>query len=205
MSAMKEQLSMLAAEIAGRLFIEVEASGRHVHVTEQQAVALFGQRLTPLRPLSQPGQFVSGQRVEVIGPKGKLSNVAVLGPEREEGQVENSLTDAVALGVSPPIRLSGKTEGSPGILLRGPKGEIFLDHGVIVARRHMHLPPQEAQLRGLKDRQIVQVKLFTSRSLVFDDVVVRVDPSFAPRVHIDFDEANACGFKKGDYGMIIHG
>ena len=205
MSAMEEQLSMLAAEIAGRLFIEVEASGRHVHVTEQQAVALFGQRLTPLRPLSQPGQFVSGQRVEIIGPKGKLSNVAVLGPERKEGQVEISLTDAVALGVSPPIRLSGKTEGSPGILLRGPKGEIFLDHGGIVAPRDMHLPPQEAQLRGLKDRQIVQVKLFTSRSLVFDDVVVRVDPSFAPRVHIDFDEANACGFKKGDYGMIIHG
>lgn len=202
---MEEQLGMLAAEIARRLFIEVEASGRHVHVTEQQAVALFGHCLTPLRPLSQPGQFVSGQRVEVIGPKGKLGNVAVLGPERKEGQVEISLTDAVALGVSPPVRLSGETGGSPGILLRGPKGEILLDHGVIAARRHMHLPPREAQLRGLKDRQIVQVKLFTGRSLIFDDVVVRVDPSFAPRVHIDFDEANACGFSKGDYGMIIHG
>ena len=152
---MEEQISRIAAQVADRLFVEVEASGRHVHLTKDQAMTLFGHGLTPKRPLSQPGQFVCQERVEVLGPKGSFPKVAVLGPERKEGQVEISLTDGVTL--------------------------------------------------GLTDGQVVRLKMFTARPLVFDDVVVRVDPSFTPRVHIDFDEANACAYQSGDFGMIIRG
>ena len=119
--------------------------------------------------------------------------------------MEISLTDAVTLGVSAPVRLSGQVRESPGITLRGPKGEIRLHQGVIAARRHIHMPPDEAAARGLTDGQVVRLKMFTSRPLIFDDVVVRVDPSFTPRVHIDFDEANACAYQSGDFGMIIRG
>ena len=190
---MEEQISRIAAQVADRLFIEVEASGRHVHLTKEQAVTLFGHGLTPQRPLSQPGQFVCQERVEVLGP------------ERKAGQVEISLTDAVSLGLTPPVRLSGEIQDSPGLTLRGPKGEVHLTQGVIVARRHIHMPPDEAVARGLTDRQVVRLKMFTQRPLVFDDVVVRVDPHFTPRVHIDFDEANACAYRSGDFGMIIRG
>ena len=202
---MEEQISRIAAQVADRLFIEVEASGRHVHLTKEQAVTLFGHGLTPQRPLSLPGQFVCQERVEVLGPKGSFPKVAVLGPERKAGQVEISLTDAVSLGLTPPVRLSGEIQDSPGLTLRGPKGEVHLTQGVIVARRHIHMPPDEAAARGLTDRQVVRLKMFTQRPLVFDDVVVRVDPHFTPRVHIDFDEANACAYRSGDFGMIIRG
>lgn len=123
---MEEQISRIAAQVASRLFVEVEASGRHVHLTKDQAMTLFGHGLTPKRPLSQPGQFVCQERVEVLGPKGSFPKVAVLGPERKEGQVEISLTDAVTLGVPAPVRLSGQVRESPGITLRGPKGEVRL-------------------------------------------------------------------------------
>ena len=186
---MEEQISRIAAQVADRLFVEVEASGRHVHLTKDQAMTLFGHGLTPKRPLSQPGQFVCQERVEVLGPKGSFPKVAVLGPERKEGQVEISLTDGVTLGLTAPVRLSGQVR----------------DHGVIVAQRHIHMPPEEAAARGLTDGQVVRLKMFTARPLVFDDVVVRVDPSFTPRVHIDFDEANACAYQSGDFGMIIRG
>lgn len=138
---MEEQISRIAAQVASRLFVEVEASGRHVHLTKDQAMTLFGHGLTPKRPLSQPGQFVCQERVEVLGPKGSFPKVAVLGPERKEGQVEISLTDAVTLGVPAPVRLSGQVRESPGITLRGPKGEVRLHQGVIAARRHIHMPP----------------------------------------------------------------
>ena len=179
---MEEQISRIAAQVADRLFVEVEASGRHVHLTKDQAMTLFGHGLTPKRPLSQPGQFVCQERVEVLGPKGSFPKVDVLGPERKEGQVEISLTDGVTLGLTAPVRLSGQVRESPGITLRGPKGEVRLDHGVIVAQRHIHMPPEEAAARGLTDGQVVRLKMFTARPLVFDDVVVRVDPSFTPRV-----------------------
>lgn len=200
---MEQALTLAAEAVMRRLFIEVEASGRHVHLTKEQACRLFGHGLTPDRPLSQPGQFACKERVEVVGPKGTLSRVAVLGPERKAGQVEISLTDAVALGLRPPVRQSGQVSDTPGVTLRGPQGEITLEHGVIVARRHMHLPPEDAALRGLADGETVRLKMFSVRPLIFEDVVVRVGPSFAPRVHIDFDEANACAFQKGDYGMIL--
>ncbi len=202
---MEHALEALSAQLLGQLFVEVEASGRHVHVTKEQAIILLGQDLTPAKPLSQPGQFAAKERVTVVGPKGRFENVAVLGPARNAAQVEVSLTDARTLGVDAPIRLSGDTANSPGCTLLGPCGEITLPQGVIVAKRHIHLPPEDAARRGLQDKEVVKLKLFSKRPLIFDDVVVRISKDFAPDAHIDYDEANACGFTKGDYGMIVHG
>ncbi len=193
----------LTQALLDRFFLPVEASGRHVHVTAREAQALFGHGLTPKRPLSQPGQFLCEERVTLRTPKGEFRNVAVLGPERPENQVEISLTDAVALGLTPPVRLSGNVEGTPGIDLIGPLGRIQLSRGVIVARRHIHLPPEEAERRGLRNGDSVKLKVFGDRPLIFEEVSVRVSPGFAPAVHLDFDEANACGFHKGDLGMVI--
>lgn len=198
-----EELETLVDQVIGRLFVELEASGRHVHVTVSQAEVLFGHRLTPKRPLSQPGQFLSNERLTVIGPKGEFQNVAVLGPERKDAQVEISLTDARVLGLNPPIRESGKVENTPGATLVGPCGRVTLRQGVIVAQRHVHLRPSDAEKFGVKDKQIVRLQTLTGRPLVFDDVVVRVREDFAPYAHLDYDEANACGFQKGDLGRIL--
>ena len=198
-----DSLDMVAEELMQRLFVEVEASGRHVHVTKEQALALFGHSLTPVRPLSQPGQFVTGERVTLVGPKGEIPNVAVLGPERSRGQAELSLTDGIALGLKLPVRQSGDVDGTPGILLKGSKGQVALPCGAIAAKRHIHLPPEDAIRRGLQDGDIVKLKMRTTRPVILEDVVVRVSPKFAPRAHIDYDEANACAFQKGDWGMIL--
>ena len=196
-------MQQLVDAVVGSLFVELEASGRHVHVTKEQALTLFGHPLTPKRPLSQPGQYLANERVTVVGPKGAFDNVAVLGPERKAGQVEISLTDARTLGMEPPIRLSGDVKGSPGILLRGEKGCVPLSEGVIAAKRHIHLTPEDAKKFGVTDRQRVKLQTYTARPLVFEDVAVRVSPDFASYVHLDYDEANACGFQKGDLGRIL--
>lgn len=196
-------METLTKEIMGRIFVELEASGRHVHVTKAQAQALFGHPLTPKRPLSQPGQFLANERVTVFGPKGKFENVAVLGPERPEGQVEVSLTDARVLGISPPVRLSGSVENTPGAVLEGPMGRVILHQGVIVARRHIHMTPEAAAHFGVKDKQVVRLQTYTQRPVVFEDVQVRVSDKFETFVHLDYDEANACGFKPGDFGRIL--
>lgn len=198
-----EELEALVDQVVGRLFVELEASGRHVHVTKDQAEALFGHPLTPKRPLSQPGQFLSNERVTVIGPKGEFSNVAVLGPERKDAQVEISLTDARVLGLNPPIRESGKVENTPGATLIGPCGRVTLTQGVIVAQRHIHLRPEDGVKFGVKDKQIVRLQTLTDRPLIFDDVVVRIREDFAPYAHLDYDESNACGFRRGDLGRIL--
>ena len=189
--------------ILHNIFIEMEASGRHVHVTEEQAKVLFGHSLTPSRPLSQPGQWVAQERVTVIGPKGEFRNVAVLGPERKEAQVEISLTDGRVLGIQPPVRPSGSVADSPGAVLKGPCGEVTLTQGVIAAQRHIHITPADARKFGVKDRQIVRLQTYTARPLIFDDVLVRISGEFATRVHLDFDEANACGYKTADLGRIL--
>ena len=193
----------LTEAVFKRLFVEIEASGRHVHVTREQAELLFGHGLTPQRPLSQPGQFLSQERVTLVGPKGSFQNVAVLGPERQEGQVELSLSDCVALGIQAPIRLSGDVAGTPGIHLEGTAGRMELPQGVIAAKRHIHLTPQAAEAFHVRDGQVVQLQTYTRRPCIFGDVVIRVSPDFAPYVHLDFDEANACGFRKGDFGRIL--
>ena len=187
----------------GRLFIPLEASGRHVHVTKEQAKALFGHELTPDRPLSQPGQYLAKERVTVKGPKGAFYNVAVLGPERKEAQVEISLTDARTLGIQPPVRLSGNVAGSPGAELVGPQGSLRIPQGVIAARRHIHMTPEDAARFHVTDGQTVSLKTFTDRPLILEDVQVRVRQDFATFAHLDYDEANACGFQKGDLGRIL--
>ena len=197
-------IQAIANAVIGRIFVEMEASGRHVHLTKAQASALFGHSLTPERPLSQPGQFVARERVTVIGPKGEFRNVAVLGPERKEAQVEISLTDCRVLGISNvPVRLSGDVNGSPGVILEGPQGRITLAQGVIVAQRHIHLTPAEGERFGVQDKQIVRLQTYTDRPVLFEDVIVRISDQFSPRVHLDYDEANACGFRTGDLGRIL--
>lgn len=198
-----QQMQQLVDAVVSSLFVELEASGRHVHVTKEQAQRLFGHSLTPKRPLSQPGQYVANERVTLVGPKGELNNVAVLGPERKAGQVEVSLTDARHLGLDVPIRLSGDVKGSPGILLRGDAGCVTLEEGVMAAQRHIHLTPEDAKKFGVTDRQTVKLRTYTARPVIFEDVAVRVSPEFASYVHLDYDEANGCGFRKGDLGRIL--
>ena len=198
-----QNLENLVEAVVGRLFIPLEASGRHVHVTQQQAQTLFGHGLTPERPLSQPGQFLAKERVTVKGPKGAFYNVAVLGPERKEAQVEISLTDSRTLGLEPPVRLSGNVAGSPGAELVGPKGNLRISQGVIAAQRHIHMTPEDAARFHVADGQTVSLKTFTDRPLILEDVQVRVRPDFATFAHLDYDEANACGFRKGDLGRIL--
>ena len=202
---MNVSVDTLAAEIVRLLTIEMEASGRHIHLSRAHVDALFGvgYKLTPVKDLSQPGQFACKERVTLVGPKGELKNVVVLGPERGESQVEVSLTDAVTLGITPPVRQSGDLKSTPGLTVRNGERMITLEHGLIAAMRHIHMTPEDAARWGVGDNQTVRLKTFTARPVVFDDVVVRVSPKFRTMVHLDYDEANACGFKKGDRGMIL--
>lgn len=199
----QQKIQALAETVIRGLFVELEASGRHVHLTKEQAVELFGHSLTPKRPLSQPGQFLAQERLTVIGPKGKLEHVAVLGPERGEAQVEISLTDARFLGVEVPVRLSGDVQDTPGITLATEHCRIHLSQGCLAAQRHIHLTPEDAKRFGVVDKQVVKLQTYTARPLIFEDVAVRVSPRFASFVHLDYDEANACGFQPGDLGRIL--
>lgn len=197
------EMEALAQKVLQRLFVEVEASARHVHVTAEQAEILFGHPLTEKRPLSQPGQYLANERVTVVGKKGSISSVAVLGPARKAAQVEISLTDARVLGVEPPVRPSGDVSGSAAGILIGPCGTVVLEEGILVAKRHIHLTPQDARHFGVQDKQIVKLQMFTGRPLTFDDVQVRVSDEFASFAHLDFDEANACMWKPGALGRIV--
>lgn len=184
----------------------VETSARHVHVTTEVLETLFGKgyELTKKKDLSQPGQFACEERVQVIGPKGSFPAVSILGPVRPETQVELSASDARSIGVKAPIRESGDIAGSAGCKLVGPKGEVELSQGVIVAKRHIHATTADAEKFGLKDKQIVQVKINSDgRSLIFDDVVVRVSDKYALAMHIDTDESNAAFAAPGLMGEIL--
>jgi len=184
----------------------VETSARHVHVTQQDLETLFGKgyQLTPKKYLSQPGQFASEERVDVVGPKKTLSRVSILGPIRPETQIELSLTDARSIGVTAPIRESGDVAGSGACRLVGPCGEVEVSEGVIAAKRHIHMTPEDAAEFGVSDKQIVSVKVNTEgRALVFGDVVVRVSPKYALAMHIDTDESNAAGASGNVMGEIV--
>jgi putative phosphotransacetylase len=183
----------------------VEVSARHVHLSERDLAILFGEgyQLTVKKPLSQPGQYACEERVTVVGPKNTIKNVIILGPTRKDTQVEVSMTDARALGIVPIVRESGDIVGSTGCKIIGPLGEIELIEGVIVAKRHLHVAEADAPQLGVKDKEVIGIKLTTNgRSLIFDDVVVRVSPKFATAVHLDTDEANAAGFSEG-FGEIV--
>ncbi|QEH67208.1 ethanolamine utilization phosphate acetyltransferase EutD [Cellulosilyticum sp. ST5] len=206
MSASVDQLvDTIVEALKKQLFIEVEASGRHVHLSRQDVDTLFGvgYKLTPVKELSQPGQYACSERVTVSGPKGSLKNVVVLGPERKASQVEISLTDALVLGIKAPIRQSGDITGTPEITVSNGDRQVKLSQGLIVAKRHMHITPEDANRFHVTDGEIVKVKVFGARPLIFDDLVVRVSKDFRTYIHIDYDEANACGFTKGTLGMII--
>lgn len=184
----------------------VETSARHVHVSRRVLDILFGEgyELTKKKDLSQPGQYACEERVQVIGPKASFPAVSILGPERPETQVELSAGDARSIGLKAPIRESGDLEGSAGCKLVGPKGEVELKDGVIIAKRHIHMTPADAEKYGLSDKQIVSVKVDTDeRSLVFADVIVRVSPSYALAMHIDTDESNAACCVPGMNGEIL--
>jgi len=186
--------------------IEVEASGRHVHLSRKDVELLFGEgyKLTPVKELSQPGQFACEERVTITGPKGNIKNVVILGPERKATQVEISLTDALILGIKAPIRESGKIDNTPGITISSSKASINIDKGVIVAKRHIHITPEDALKYGVKDNQIVKVEVLGERPLIFDDTIIRVSPQYRTYMHIDYDEANACGYKKGVFCKILN-
>ena len=198
-------IERLAEEIVSRLTIEIEASGRHIHLSRGDLEALFGAgyQLNRVKDLSQPGQYACAERLTLEGPKGKLERVVILGPERSESQAEISLTDAVALGITPPVRLSGDIQGTPSLTVRHGERVIRLERGLIVAKRHIHMTPEDAGRLGVADGQNVRFRCFTNRPLVFEQMEVRVSPKFSTVVHIDYDEANACGFQKGDRGMIL--
>ncbi|MBQ7500011.1 MAG: phosphate propanoyltransferase [Clostridia bacterium] len=182
----------------------VETSARHVHLTEDQIVTLFGTPvLTKKKDLSQPGQFATEQRVTVVGPKKELANVSILGPARKAGQVEISLTDARSIGIAAPIRESGDIAGTPGCKLIGPCGEVVLEEGVIAAKRHIHMTPADAEEFGVKDKEIVAVKLDTPRPVIYGDVVVRVSENFSLAMHIDTDESNAAACPMNAEGEIV--
>lgn len=184
----------------------VETSARHVHVTEETLEVLFGKghTLTKKKDLSQPGQYACEERVEVVGPKKSLANVSILGPCRKADQVELSATDARSIGIAAPIRESGDTVGSGACKLVGPCGEVELKEGVIVAKRHIHLTKADAEELGVKDKDVVWVKLDTpERKAILGDVVCRVSDSYARAMHIDTDEANAIGSVPGLTGVIV--
>ena len=184
----------------------VETSARHVHVTREALNILFGEgyELTVKKMLSQPGQYASAERIDVVGPKKTLSGVSILGPVRPETQVELSLTDARSIGIAAPVRESGQIAGSGACKLVGPKGEVEISEGVIVAKRHIHMTKADAAEFGLSDKQIVSVKVDSAdRSLIFGDVVVRVSDSYALAMHIDTDESNAAGMAPGTMGEVI--
>lgn len=212
MSKMELNLNYIVDEVVRRLKNEaedegilVEASGRHVHLSKTAVELLFGKgyELTKKRELSQPGQYLCEEKVTLIGPKGTLHNVSVLGPEREETQVELSMTDAVSIGVKAPVKMSGDVENSGSIILATSKSVLKLDKGVIAAKRHIHITPEDAKKYGVSNNEEVSIKLTGDRGVIFTNVAVRVSDKFNTVVHLDYDEANACGFSKGMRAVIV--
>jgi propanediol utilization protein len=188
---------------AGGEIIPVELSARHVHLSQEHVQELFDGSLTPQRELSQPDQFLCKERVRLIGPRGVIDNVAVLGPIRPKSQVEISLTDARVLGLQAPVRQSGDLTGSAGIVLASQSGLAGLEEGVIIAARHIHMPSSESARFGVSDGDRVCVLLEGDRPAVFKEVIVRVSDDFRLAMHIDSDEANGCGLQPNTVGRII--
>lgn len=208
-TAVKEIIASVIAnlnigEIQPENTVPVEVSARHVHLSQEDVERLFGpgHTLTSKRALSQPGQFLAEERVSIVTSKGEFRNVAVLGPARSATQVEISMTDAKSLGLSAPVRQSGDVKGSPDICIFSKENMILAKEAVIVAQNHIHMTPKDAASYGVHDGQRVKVTMNTARPIAFEDVVIRVNDTFRLAMHIDFDEANACGFEKNDTGTL---
>ncbi|MBN2445017.1 MAG: acetate/propionate family kinase [Spirochaetales bacterium] len=207
----RETLRVLNTENLSKLIttqeekpIPVEVSAHHIHLSREHVDALFGKgyQLTIMAELSQPGQFACNETVNLIGPKGTVNRVRVLGPERKQTQIEIAMTEQFKLGVQPPIRQSGDIEGTPGITIEGPAGTITIDKGVICALRHIHMSTEEALQYGLSDKDVVRVRIDGDRELIYGDVLIRVNPDYRLAMHIDTDEANAANIKTGMQGFI---
>lgn len=183
--------------------IPVELSARHVHLSAADVQRLFGKDLTPVRELSQPGQFLCKERVQLIGSAGTLDNIAILGPARGQTQVEISATDARVLGLTPPIRQSGDTAGSAGLQISTEKDTLTIEEGLIVAARHLHMHPDDAIRLGVKDKDLVRIRIGDLRAMVFENVLVRVNENYRLAMHIDFDEGNACGWTPEMTGQLL--
>ncbi|MBQ2867768.1 MAG: phosphate propanoyltransferase [Firmicutes bacterium] len=177
--------------------VPVGLSNKHLHLSAKDLEALFGAgyELHPTKALKQPGQFAAEEKVDIVGPKGTLKGIRVLGPVRPETQIELAMTDCRAIGVSAPVRESGKLDGTPGVKLVGPAGEVELEKGVIVALRHIHLSPAQAEEAGVKDKDVVSVKIEGERGLIFDNVLIRSGEAHEREIHLDTDEGNAAGLK----------
>lgn len=192
---------------AGGFLVPIGVSARHIHLTQEHVEVLFGKgyQLTKKKEL-MGGQFAANEVVTVVGLKLRaIENVRILGPVRKNSQVEISATDAVKLGIKAPVRDSGDIKGSAPIAVVGPKGALYLEEGCIIAKRHIHMSPADAQAAGLHDRQTVSVRVDNERGTVFNQVLIRVDPSFTLEMHIDTDEANASGIATGQTAVILKG
>jgi putative phosphotransacetylase len=206
----KEKIRVIVEEIVKNSLqksklVPIAASNRHIHLSPEHVERLFGRgyKLSKLKDLSQPNQFAAKETVTLIGPKGKLQNVRVLGPARGSTQVEVSLFDGFTLGVKPPIRNSGDIKGSEPITIQGPRGQITINEGLICAARHIHMHTNDGEAFGVKDGDLVQVKVDGVRGVIFSNVLIRVSPKYKLEMHIDLDEANAAGIKNGQLGEII--
>lgn len=198
-------VSRVLADMSGeKKEIPIESSARHVHLTKEAVEALFGKDavLTKKRDLSQPGEFLSEQRVKLVTSKGEIANVAVLGPERKAVQVELSMTDCRSLGIKAPVNLSGDLSGAGDVYLFSENAVYNAKQSVIVAQNHVHMTPDDAEYYGVKDSQSVKVTVNTARPVTFDNVIIRVSPKFSLAMHIDFDEANACCLGKDSTGKL---
>lgn len=205
----KENIRVIVEEIVKNSLqkskmVPITASNRHIHLSPEHVERLFGRgyELTKLKDLSQPNQFAGKETVTLIGPKGKISNVRVLGPARGSTQVEVSLFDGFTLGVKPPIRNSGDIKGSEPITIQGPRGQITINEGLICAARHIHMHTSDGAAFGVNDGDLVQVKVDGVRGVIFSNVLIRVSPKYKLEMHIDLDEANAAGIKNGQLGEI---
>jgi putative phosphotransacetylase len=180
-------------------------SNKHLHLSEEHLAALFGKghALTPYKQLVQPGQYAAEEKVDIVGPKGSIKGLRIIGPTRPQTQIELAVTDARGIGLTPPVVESGHLKGTPGIKLVGPEGEVDLDEGVMVALRHIHLNPAQAEEAGLKDHDVVDVVTRGARPLIFENVVIRAGSAHEREFHIDTDEANAAGLASGDEAEII--
>ncbi|KXZ39533.1 putative phosphotransacetylase [Alkalithermobacter thermoalcaliphilus JW-YL-7 = DSM 7308] len=185
--------------------LPIALSNRHIHLSKEHIEILFGEgyELTHFKDLSQPGQYACNEKVDIVGPKGTIKGVRVLGPARPQTQAEISFADGFALGIMPPVRDSGDIEGTPGAKIVGPKGEVELDKGIIAAARHIHMHTTDAEKFNVVDKQRVKIRTFGERAVVFENVLVRVHPSFALEMHVDVEEGNAAGVKNGDMVELI--
>jgi putative phosphotransacetylase len=188
-----------------KLEVPIAVSNRHIHLSKEHVERLFGRnyQLNKWKDLSQPGQFASKETVTLIGPKGKLEKVRVLGPARGDTQIEISLFDGYTLGITPPIRDSGDIDGTPSVTIQGPRGQLKVDQGLICAARHIHMNPDDATRFQVTNGQRVQVKVSGQRGIIFDNVLIRVSPKYKLEMHIDVDEANAAQIKNGQLGVLI--